>query len=180
MYYVSREFVDTYLSIDPNVSTKWNALSDTDKDNLILNSELYIDMVPGYRWIGNKVDASQISEFPRDWMSYVQSTDKWDYMTDFDRQYYIDNNLSIPIELKHGVIEFIRMLPNLGQFGRFAQMQAENVESFKADVVSFNFDLDKRWTEPLPKRCFMQVYRFFTTRFETSKSGYSTIIQERY
>jgi hypothetical protein len=152
--YVSRTEVDAVLTYDLNVGTLWSALTNDEKDNYITFGEYLVDIIPGYHWLGAKVADDQANEWPRDGI-VSQASEYASYDTAITQLTTAlaaaeATESTIPTEIKRSVIETLRKAPTFDDFYKFKEMQASAVESFSVDVISFNFDLSKRWGRPLP------------------------------
>lgn len=150
--YIDLAYANTQMAKDPDVSTKWTALSDDNKNLAIDRSEQLIDYLSGSQWLGSKVSDSQSGEFPRDGMAtQAQSYDTaWDNANDNIQAIVTAADGVIPDRIKSATVETMKSLSLFNDFDKFLKMQDANVTEFEVDVISFTFGTDK-WEAPLPK-----------------------------
>jgi len=174
--YVSIAEANAVLDYDPDVGTEWTALGDPAKEGLISFAEYWIDHIPGYHWLGEKVGDSQVPEFPRDGIvAQAEDFASYDMMPDQIKDALAAAELTdvtIPAEIKTAVIETIRKSTqfNENQSWKLQKFIEMGTSKLKVDVLDFTWDLDKRWGRPMPRMAW-DACRFLMVGYWTQSDA---------
>lgn len=172
MSYVSLAYANANIHY-PTTKTKWDALSDTVKNAWIASAEQALDQVSANFWLGEKVDAQQVSQFPRDLLSAAQSKDRWDSVPDELKTLIRQEDSTVPDSLCKAVVTWICAKLDGSNFDTFRQMQDANVTDFTAGPISFTFDPKAK--QVLPPPVWLIVYHLTNIWWNGKLSGYINI-----
>jgi len=171
--YISLEYANEKILPDPNVGSRWGALTDVQKT---LWLEHVTNLIDNIDWFGEKTDVAQDNQFPRTFQHAISHID--DHHSDcysqyphYHRRFYkrwhdIRPDVREKIRIADGIIPdeihiacylMIVDLLRTGKFDVMVAMQEVNITAFNASGTSFNFG-DKSNPYPLPKKAWEQVY----------------------
>ncbi|MBD3329838.1 hypothetical protein GF357_05085 [Candidatus Dojkabacteria bacterium] len=126
--YITVEEANTKFNRDIEFYSKWDTLSDADKERYIFSAMQLID--ERSQWIGHKLSTDQENEFPRDLST--------NWIRAKAEDIYYRAHRRIPIEIKKATLEMIKELFNANYTEMF-NLQKSNVKSFSDGDMSVSF-----------------------------------------
>ncbi len=167
MGYITKDYADERIEINPEIGSIWSALSDENKDKYIDFANLTINRI---HWIGSKLDPNQLDQFPRD-LTSIEDEPKWGIISTELQDRIKHDTDRVPDSIRESCCEIIIASISGSDFNKMRQMQDSNIESFSVSSVSFNFG-DKKQEYPLPKESWRLVY--YLSRYWWNSGGYIT------
>jgi hypothetical protein len=156
--YVEVDYADDYISTNAFVSAEWAALTDDQKEALLIRSSKYIDTY--VRWNGERVDEDSGLRWPR---SGVMDQDGFEFADD-----------TIPLILQDAVCEFASYLMTTDWT---APQGTYAMKEIKVDVIEIQYDT-KISTRPSMPDFVIQMLSDLGVPAKSTKPNFRKIVRQ--
>jgi len=137
---------DTYLSAHHLVLTEWAALSEDDKKNYLRSA---FQVIEKQHWIGEKVDPSQETKWPRSYDNYL-NTYRFKCWSPEIQRLFKSGNKALPESILKAQYELTANIIATGQFNTLTTMKSLGIPLTSLGELGFGSEYSEQ-EYPLPK-----------------------------